>query len=84
MIKRIRRALQYIPRTQAAYQYGRSTTEHVFAIKLLAEMAITSKDLTIYLLMLDMSKAFDTLEYHELHIIKILTENVILRVKLWK
>ena len=61
MIKRITgRALQYIPKTQAAYQSGRSTTEYVFAIKLLAEMAITSKDLTIYLLMLDMSKAFDT------------------------
>ena len=96
MIKRITgRALQYIPKTQAAYQSGRSTTEHVFAIKLLAEMAITSKDLTIYLLTLDMSKAFDTvnrvklftilrtfLEDDELHIIKVLTEDVILRVKI--
>ena len=53
MIKRItRRALQYIPKTQAAYQSGRSTTEHVFAIKLLAEMTITSNYLTIYLIML--------------------------------
>ena len=55
------RAIQYIAKSQAAYQSGRSTTEHVFAIKLLAEMAITSKDLTIYLLMLDMSKAFYTI-----------------------
>ena len=76
-------------------QSGRSTTEHVYAIKLLAEMEITSQDLTIYLLMLDMSKAFDIvnriklftilrtfLEDDELHIIKVLTENVILRVKI--
>ena len=33
IIKRITgRARQYIPKTQAAYQSGRSTTEHVFAI----------------------------------------------------
>ena len=48
------RALQYIPKTQAAYQSGRSTTEHVFAIKLLAGMVITSTYLTIFLLMLNM------------------------------
>ena len=58
-------------------------------------MAITSKDLTIYLLMLDMIKTFNTvnrvkrftirctfLEDDALHIIKVLTENVILRVKI--
>ena len=61
MIKGITgRALQYIPKTQEAYQSGGSTTEHIFAIKLLAEIAITSRDLTIYLIMLDVSKAFDT------------------------
>ena len=49
-----------IPPTQAAYRRGRSTTEHVFAAKILAEKAITSKDHPIYILMLDMSKAFDT------------------------
>ena len=32
-----------IPLSQAAYQVGRSTTEQVFAIKLLAEKAITSQ-----------------------------------------
>lgn len=47
-----------IPPTQAAYRTGRSTTEQVFAIKLLAKKAITSKDYPIFLLMLDMSKAF--------------------------
>ena len=51
-----------IPPTQAAYRCGRSTTEHVFAAKILAEKAITSKDHPVYILMLDMSKAFDTLK----------------------
>ena len=49
-----------IPPSQAAYRTGRSTTEHVFAIKLLAQKAITSKDYPIFLMLLDMSKAFDT------------------------
>ena len=49
MIKRItRRALQYIPKTKASLQFGRITIQHVFAIKPLDEMAITSTDLTIY------------------------------------
>ena len=61
MIKRItHRALENIPVTQAAYQAGRITTEHVFAIKILAELAITTQNNKIFLLMLDMSKAFDT------------------------
>ena len=51
-----------IPPSQAAYRQGRSTTEHVFATKMLAEKAITSQNYTIYLLMLDMSKAFDTVD----------------------
>ena len=51
-----------IPPSQAAYRQGRSTTEHVFATKILAEKAITSQNYTIYLLMLDMSKAFDTVD----------------------
>ena len=49
-----------IPIGQAAYQAGRSTTEQVFAIKTLAEKAITSSNYNIYLLLLNMSKAFDT------------------------
>ena len=51
-----------IPPSQAAYRQGRSTTEHVFATKILAEKAITSQNYNIYLLMLDMSKAFDTVD----------------------
>jgi len=96
MIKRISgKILNQIPATQAAYQTGRSTTEHVFAVKLLTEMAITHSNYTINLLMIDMSKAFDTvdrktlfeilseiLDQDELHIIKLLTEDVILKVKI--
>ena len=49
-----------IPKTQAAYQRGRGTTEQVLALKLIIEKAIISSDLDIYILLLDMSKAFDT------------------------
>ena len=49
-----------IPPDQAAYQQGRSTTEHVFAIEQLAEKAIQSSNYKIYIFMLDMSKAFDS------------------------
>ncbi len=63
MIERIsKKALERIPITQAAYQAGQSTTEHVLAVKMLAELATTSSNYTLHLLMLDMSKAFDTME----------------------
>ena len=52
---------QEIPISQAAYREGRSTTEHAFATKILAEKATTSQDYEIYLLLMDMSKAFDTI-----------------------
>ena len=51
-----------IPITQAAYREGRSTTEHVYTFKTLAEKAITSSNYEIHILMLDMSKAFDTVK----------------------
>lgn len=83
-----------ISRDQAAYQSGRSTTEQVFAIKLLAEKAINASDYTIYILMLDMSKAFDTVDRNklfealeevllpeELHLLHILTNNVFIKVR---
>ena len=47
-----------IPPSHAAHRAGRSTTEHVFAMKILAEKAITSQEYTIFLLVLDTSKAF--------------------------
>ena len=51
-----------IPITQAAYRPGRGTTEHVFTIKTLAEKAITSSQYKLHILLLDMSKAFDTIQ----------------------
>ena len=86
-----------IPIEQAAYQAGRSSTEQVFAIKMLVEKAITSSNYNIYLLLLDMSKAFDTvgrgellrdlqeiLEPDELHMMSLLIKDVNLRVKVGK
>ena len=51
-----------IPPSQAAYRKGRSTTEHVFATKILCEKAVTSLDFKIFLKLIDMSKAFDTIK----------------------
>ena len=86
--------MKKIPKSQAAYQAGRSTTEHVMAFKLLAEKAITSADFELYILMKDMSRAFDTvnrkllmedlreiLEDDELHVCKLLLEDVSLMVR---
>ncbi len=53
---------QKIPISQAAYQSGRSTTELVFTFRTLAEKAITSHNYDVHLLMLEMSKAFNTVE----------------------
>ncbi len=87
--------LLIILNTQAAYQQGRSTTELVFSMKVLAEKAITSDNYEIMLLLFDMSKAFDTVRRNELfkilkevlddddlHMMKILVENVKLKVKI--
>ena len=49
-----------IPPIQAAYRKSRSTTEHVFSTKLVIERPITSRNETVYLMMHDMSKAFDS------------------------
>ena len=72
-----------IPISQAAK--NRSTTEHAFASKLIIERTISSTDETVYLLPLDMSKAFDStqrniliedlkdaLNQDELHLIRLL------------
>ena len=84
-----------LPLKQSAYQPGRGTTEQVHAIKLLVEKAILSSDYKIHLLLLDMSKAFDTvnrntlfdhlediLEDDELYILHRLTNNPQLTVKI--
>ena len=60
-IRRIWNRLEkHIPLEQSAYQPGRSTTEQVFAVKTLAEKAIVSSNYKLCLLLLDMSKVFDT------------------------
>ena len=52
---------KHIPIQQAAYRTGRSTTEHVFATKMIIERIMASRSEKIHLLLLDMSKAFDTI-----------------------
>eukprot|EP00795_Rhopilema_esculentum_P001927 gene1927-16438_t len=54
------------PLEQSAYQPGRSSTEQVFAMKTLAEKAIVSNDYKLYLLLLDISKAFDVVDRKKL------------------
>ena len=90
MIGRVgEKIIRKIPKTQAAYQPGRSTTEQVFVFKTMAEKAISSKDYEAHVLMMDMSRAFDTvnreklleileeiLEKDELHIMKLLINDV--------
>ena len=91
----LNRLKSHIPYKQAAYQPGRSTIEFVHAVKLLVEKAILAKDYHIYLLLLDMSKAFDTvnrrilsdyleemLNEDEKHIVGILTNKPEITVKI--
>ena len=86
-----------IPIEQAAYQSGRSTTEQVFSIKILAGKAIASNDFKLYLLLIDLSKAFDTVDRNtlfllleeilnedEMHLIYILTAEPKIKVKVGK
>ena len=67
IMKRINSRLDSaIPMFQAAYRKSRSTTGHVFATKLIIKRAISSTDETIYLLLLDMTKAFDSVQRNTL------------------
>ena len=67
ILKRINSRLDpAIPISQATYCKNRSTTEHVFATKLIIETTISSTDETVYLLLLDMSKAFDSMQRNTL------------------
>ena len=76
-----------IPIFEAANRKNRSTTEHVFATKLTIDRTISSTDETVYLLLLDMSKGFDSIQRNtliedlknvlnqdELHLIRILLD----------
>ena len=51
-----------IPISQAVYRKNRSTREHVFATKLIIERTLSSSDETVYLLLLDMRKAFGSVQ----------------------
>ena len=67
MIRRTTEKLEtIIPLSQAAYRSGRSTTEHVFALKMLIEKAMNSQDYNIFVTLFDMSKAFDTIRRPQL------------------
>ena len=89
------RLARKIPKSQAAYQQGRGTTEQVLALKILIDKAITSTDYDLYILLIDMSKAFDTvnrklllqqlekvLQPDELHLLSILTNRPLITVTL--
>ena len=58
--------------SQAAYRKVRSTTEHVFAMKILCEKAMTSCDYSTHILLLDMTEAFDTI--NRKHLYKLLSD----------
>ena len=88
------RLREVISISQAAYSPGRSTTELVFAFKVLIEKSLCSQDYPIHILMLDMSRAFDTidrgtlltdlseiLEPDELHLVSLLLTDVQIQVK---
>jgi hypothetical protein len=94
MLWRIRDVInQEIPVTQAAYRVGRGTTEQLFTLKMMAEKAVRSTNFESHILLMDMSRAFDTvnrkvllqdlrsiLDPGELHMIKILIADVTLIV----
>ena len=52
-----------IPKDQAVYQKGRNTTVRVMCMKLLIEKAITSENFNLIIMMIEMSKAFDTVNW---------------------
>ena len=54
------------PKTQAAYRKERSTTEHVFAAKMAFERTINVRNETLHLVLLDMSKVFDSIKGKDL------------------
>ena len=97
MFRRTMKKMQEkIPLTQAAYLPGRGTTEQVFVIKIMAEKVI-SANYEINVLLLDMLKAFDTierdtlindlkqvLEPDELHIFYLLLKDVEIQVRVKK
>ena len=52
--------------TQTAYRKERSTTEHIFAAKMAIERPTNARNETLHLVLLDMSKAFDSIKRKDL------------------
>ena len=86
---------KHIPLSKVAYHSGRPTTEHLFAIETLAEKAITTENYDTFLLLLDVLKAFYTVDRKklmdtlgsiltkcELHMMHVLISDVILNLKI--
>ena len=91
----IKKISKMIPPSQAAYRHGRGTTEQVFALKTLIDIARNSKEYKIYILLMDMTKAFDRidrstlledlkeiLEPQELKMFQILLTDTEIRIKI--
>ena len=67
MMKRISSRLESaIAICQEAYLKNRSPTDHAFATKLTIKRTISSTDEIVYLLLLDMRKAFDSVQKNTL------------------
>ena len=65
--KRIKDRLEAeISPSQAAYRPNRSTTEYVFTFKLIIERTITARNESAHLIMLDMSKEFNSIKRNQL------------------
>ena len=54
-----------IPPLQAAYRPNRSTTEHVFTSKLIIERTIKARNESAHLIILDMSRASDSINRNQ-------------------
>ena len=54
------------PITRIAYRKERSTTEHIFAAKMAIEQITNARNETLHLVLLDMSKAFDSITRKDL------------------
>lgn len=51
----------HIPHTQTAFRGGRSTTEQVFTVKIIAEQGITTPRYSVAMLMMDIIKVFESI-----------------------
>ena len=84
----------HISKDQAAYQKGRNTTKQVLCVKFLIEKAITSENYNLIIMMIDVSKAFDTanqntllekletiLDESEMRMVYLLINNITLKVR---